>query len=262
MPKLSIITVNLNNAAGLERTIQSVVGQTFKDYEYLVIDGTSRDDSVDTIQRHAAHIDRWVIEKDSGVFHAMNKGIALAKGDYCLFLNSGDELLGSDILDRVFAKVAGTEYDLLFGDKMTVEDGVLVRDSEFPETLDIPFFLGRSICHQASFIKRDLFTRFGMYDEDLRIVSDWKFFLQIFLFGKIAEKNIHEITVKYDSGGISSTNESLRLAERKQVLTELVPTKVMSLCDDYRELAHRYKALTSNRTFNVISGLRRLMGRS
>ncbi|MDR2910496.1 MAG: glycosyltransferase [Bacteroidales bacterium] len=94
--KLSIITINLNNVAGLQKTIESVVKQTFTDYEYIVIDGGSTDGSADIIKQHANKITYWVSEPDKGIYNAMNKGIRVAKGEYCLFLNSGDWLINSN----------------------------------------------------------------------------------------------------------------------------------------------------------------------
>ena len=100
--KFSIITINYNNCEGLRRTIESVVNQTCHDFEYIIIDGGSTDGSVDVIKQYADQIDYWVSEPDKGIYNAMNKGVAVAKGEYCLFLNSGDSLHNNSALAKVF----------------------------------------------------------------------------------------------------------------------------------------------------------------
>ena len=103
MPKLSIITINLNNAQGLEKTIKSVVSQTYSDYEYIIIDGASTDGSVDVIQEYRNKITYWVSEPDTGIYNAMNKGILKATGEYCQFLNSGDILVDNNVTERMLS---------------------------------------------------------------------------------------------------------------------------------------------------------------
>ena len=100
--RLSVITINMNNRKGLERTIKSVVCQIFADFEYIVIDGASVDGSADVIREYADKIHYWISEPDTGIYNAMNKGILQAKGDYCLFLNSGDALYTTTVLEEVF----------------------------------------------------------------------------------------------------------------------------------------------------------------
>ena len=112
-PKLSIITINLNNAAGLRKTIESVVNQTFTDYEYLIIDGGSTDGSVEVIKEFADKITYWVSEPDKGIYNAMNKGILKARGEYLQFLNSGDWLVDNEVLFRVFS--LNHFEDILYG---------------------------------------------------------------------------------------------------------------------------------------------------
>ena len=102
--KLSIITINLNNKNGLSETISSVIAQTFTDYEYIIIDGQSTDGSLEVIKQNANHINQWISENDHGIYNAMNKGLNLAKGEYCLFLNSGDSLYDSDVLQVLFSQ--------------------------------------------------------------------------------------------------------------------------------------------------------------
>jgi acetyltransferase-like isoleucine patch superfamily enzyme len=140
--KLSIITINRNNAAGLRKTIESVVSQTYTDFEYIIIDGASTDDSVNIIKEYAEATlpcgeglgERlyWVSEPDKGIYNAMNKGILKANGEYCLFLNSGDWLYDNDVLNDVFS-ISPTEdivygNDVFIGANVTILDGVTIGD--------------------------------------------------------------------------------------------------------------------------------------
>ena len=100
--KLSIITINFNDAKGLEKTIQSVINQTYKDFEYIVVDGASTDGSVDVIKKYSNKLTHWVSEPDTGIYNAMNKGTRMASGEYCLYLNSGDFLADNDVLEKAF----------------------------------------------------------------------------------------------------------------------------------------------------------------
>ena len=118
--KLSVITINYNNRDGLRQTIESVVGQTYRDFEYIIIDGGSTDGSVDVIKEYADKIDYWVSEKDKGIYNAMNKGVAVALGEYCLFLNSGDTLCHPDVLAQV--QKAGTDADIICRNAIIHED--------------------------------------------------------------------------------------------------------------------------------------------
>ena len=114
MKKLSIITINRNNSAGLHKTIESVVSQTFTDYEYIIIDGASTDGSVDIIKQYANKITSWVSEPDKGIYNAMNKGILKATGEYLLFLNSGDSLHTYNVLNEIFRKEINSK--IILGD--------------------------------------------------------------------------------------------------------------------------------------------------
>ncbi|MCC6690867.1 MAG: glycosyltransferase, partial [Bacteroidia bacterium] len=121
MPKLSVISINLNNRLGLEKTIKSVIDQSFQDFEYIVIDGASTDGSIDVIKANADKFSYWVSEKDKGIYHAQNKGIAHANGEYLLFLNSGDYLYSSNVLQTFFSK--NYSEDILYGDLMLDNGG-------------------------------------------------------------------------------------------------------------------------------------------
>ncbi|MCL2295424.1 MAG: glycosyltransferase [Spirochaetes bacterium] len=175
MPKLSIITINLNNSQGLRKTIESVVSQTFTDFEYIVIDGGSTDGSVDVIRQYAEKITYWVSEPDTGIYNAMNKGIRKARGEYCVFLNSGDWLISSTTLHDVFIEIENyIPADIYYSDRVDSDGSVF----KFPKQMGINYLLYHPISHQNSLIKRKLFLEHGFYNENLRLASDWEFFVK------------------------------------------------------------------------------------
>ena len=127
MKQISIITINYNNASGLEKTIRSVVEQTYNEYEYIIIDGASSDKSKEVIQEYQRYIDFWCSEKDSGIYNAMNKGIQKASGEYLLFLNSGDVLNNSAVLADIHGFLSGEDF--VYGDLVFVRgDGEETAD--------------------------------------------------------------------------------------------------------------------------------------
>jgi glycosyltransferase involved in cell wall biosynthesis len=213
--KLSIITINKDNAAGLERTIKSVTEQTFDDYEYIVIDGASKDGSVDVIGRYADKIHRWVSEPDAGIYNAMNKGIRKAAGDYCLFLNSGDWLTGNETLKRVFAEIehAG-KADVYYSDLITDTN----EYCKYTPSININHLISGTVSHQNSIISRELFVSHGYYNESLDISSDWEYFLKERWFHQIRFVHIETTIAVFCMNGISSANNKKHMAEDVQVI--------------------------------------------
>lgn len=222
--KLSIITINYNNANGLEKTIVSVMSQTHrKEIEYIVIDGASTDGSVGILERYSDQIDIVVSEKDSGIYNAMNKGVRRASGDYLLFLNSGDTLYAEEVLNNCLPQLG--EEDIIIG-QLSFMDGSGLAAT--PGQLSLLFFYDRSLPHPATFIKRELLIK-RPYDESLRIASDWKFFMQSIVLENATYKTIVTIVSSFDCNGISSKNRTLCKVEKDKVLLELIPERI--LCD-------------------------------
>ena len=237
MMQLSIITINLNNVLGLEKTIKSVVQQKHIEYEFIVIDGASEDGSVKVIEEHEAKIDYWISEPDKGIYNAMNKGIQQAKGEYLLMLNSGDWLLNDTILSKLF-KNNSSEYDILYGDVQWESNNKLLNVRKFPDTLTFQYFYKKSLGHQAAFIKRSLHDVAGLYDEKLRFSADWKFFILSVCKFNASYKHLPLVVSICDSDGFS-WNPNLapvRKSEHDLVLEEYFSVFV----EDYREL-NRYK---------------------
>lgn len=218
--KLSVITINYNNCDGLRKTIESVVNQTYKDFEYIVIDGGSTDGSVDVIKEYACKIDYWVSEPDKGIYNAMNKGVNVASGEYVIFMNSGDIFYNSNVIDDVYAQ--NINEDIICGDMALSIGGVKV----VPETLTMEFFYESSLSHQASFIRRDVQLRFP-YDESKKIVSDWRFYIESIILNNASYKKINLIVSLFDFGGVSNAQKEKEMQERNEVLKELIPPCIL-----------------------------------
>lgn len=223
--KLSIITVNYNDAKGLERTIKSVISQSYHNFEFIVIDGGSSDRSLDIIKKYEHHIDYWISEPDGGIYQGMNKGLRQAKGDYVNFMNSGDRFHSTDVLKRIFT--LDTDADIITGTHTGSPHPNVGKDGISLYTL-----CTGAIDHQASFIKRDVALRHP-YDEKYKIVSDWKFFIEALIIDDCSFFYTETVVVDVDMTGISNTSLDLNRREREAVLIELFPKRILS---DYRLL--------------------------
>lgn len=242
--RLSIITVNFNNCDGLQKTINSVVSQTFRDFEWIVIDGGSTDGSKELIGQYADHFAYWVSEPDKGIYNAMNKGVRMAKGEYLQFLNSGDWLVDEKVLERCF--VHSFSADIAYGNLNLVYSNGDKEKVVFPEHLTLRFLYHESLGHGASFIKRDLFEH-EQYEENYRIVSDWSFYVKMMLENRSFEF-INEDIICFDLNGVSMTNEALGKQERDQVITQLFPK---TLIEDYKLMDEMEIQLNQDRVKKV-----------
>jgi glycosyltransferase involved in cell wall biosynthesis len=222
--KLSIITINLNNADGLKQTMESVTEQIFQGYEFIVIDGGSTDGSLDVIHSHADKITRWVSEPDTGIYGAMNKGLCLACGEYVYFLNSGDRLVSPEVLDQIFAKNAYCE-DLLYGNTVRPDGANGFREWPQPDELTVACFFRNGICHQSIFYKKELFNILGNYDESFKIAADWEFNIRV-LLARRSTRHVPIAVVHYKGSGISETQPDLSSRERSIILKRLLPDAV------------------------------------
>ena len=345
--KLSIITINYNNAEGLRKTLASVAAQTYADIEHIIIDGGSTDGSVEVIREYAdnqvkgyrlevkgeensladinastpytlhhtpsAHVVRWISEPDKGIYNAMNKGIEIALGkrvvnsfnrselvedknkdieialgkmgvtddhhsmplashlspnslsDYIQILNSGDILAAADVTERMLEAMGNGQWaidndsnrqspianrqisditpassplasrlspiengpTIFYGNMIKVNAaGKVVGKSGYTEYSLRQFFVS-TLNHDCAYIRRDLFEEYGLYDENLKIVSDWKWYLQAIGLGRVKPEYVDIDVTIFDDGGISETNLALRNAERRKVLEELLPPAVL-----------------------------------
>ena len=258
MIRLSIITINYNNALGLKKTIESVVQQTSDDFEYIVIDGASTDGSKEIIQANEVHISHWVSEPDQGIYNAMNKGIKAAKGKYCQFLNSGDYLVSKDTISKMMA--LEDDSAIIYGNMIKFwPDGKKIKNTVVNTDSMFNFYMG-SLNHSPAWIKRDLFEKYGLYDEKLKIVSDWKFYLDVIALHNESVKYIDMDVTCFEMTGISNTNSKLDKAERRAVLEEKILQSVLYDYDRYwRDIdmmkrIKRYKFL-----YKIVSVLERIL---
>ncbi len=215
MPLISIITINYNNAIGLQKTIESVIDQSFQDFEFIVIDGNSTDTSVDAIKANQ-RINYWVSETDSGIYNAQNKGLDKAKGDYFLFLNSGDCLADKDTLKNVSGYLDST--GIVYGDLITrAADGVKTHE-ESPDNADVYHFMISTLWHPCAFIHRTVFEKAGKYNEAFKITADYEFFIRAILKHGVSSKHIPVPVSVFDLSGISNdpANDALQLEERRR----------------------------------------------
>jgi glycosyltransferase involved in cell wall biosynthesis len=211
--RLSIITVNRNNAGGLAKTIASVVSQSYRDFELIIIDGASDDESTEIITENANQLSYWISETDNGTYHAMNKGIKVAKGEYCLFLNSGDYLVHSTVLEKIFNQ--RIEADIISGDVLKIRSNGKFRRVSSPETISLHKLCIHSLPHQATLIRTSLFDEIGYYTESYKIVSDWEFFLKAIVLHEKSYMHIDEDVSYFRIGGVSSSKENFELAHQE-----------------------------------------------
>lgn len=242
MPKLSIITVNYNNLDGLKRTLESVINQTWQEFEYIVIDGNSTDGSLDYIESQSCNIDYWVSEPDKGVYNAMNKGISKATGEYLLFLNSGDHFFSDVILQDIHHVLVNE--DLVYFN-IEVKSSTSSKIIVYPEKLRFSDFYFGTICHQSTFIKKELFHEIGLYDENLKIVSDWKFFILALFKYNCSYLKVDLVLTSYYLDGMSSDSANLQvlIRERQQVLN----SDFKRFVEDFKELNELRKTVSSLR---------------
>lgn len=233
MKSLSIITVNLNNSKGLIKTIKSVLSQTYKDFEYIIIDGGSTDESVKVIQSFtdipqgvyhtpgsmpighpqllsvpcspsslAFELSYWLSEPDYGVYQAMNKGIRISKGNYLLFLNSGDYLVNETVLEDVFSTSHNASF--LLGRCNVSDNGFVVHTIIPPSKVTFGFLYFAGLAHQSTFIKREMFLKYGYYREDFRYNSDIEFWYRTIILNCCSTETLTTIISDYNKDGISS----------------------------------------------------------
>ena len=316
--KLSIITINYNNAEGLRKTLASVASQTYAEIEHIIIDGGSTDNSVEVIREYESSLAsrlcgvpenargdlgcssplasrlKWISEKDTGIYNAMNKGIRMATGDYCQFLNSGDMLAADDVTERMMAalkahrcKVESVECKgmengkadntaphrliasspisnvptIFYGNMLKVlPNGKILHDAcNGGNDVTLDMFYRGCLNHSPAYIKRSLFDKYGMYDESLRICSDWKFYMQSIVLGGETVQYVDIDMTLFDMTGISETNKDLLNNERNQLLKEMVPVGILRDYDNYHFAVDQYKRLKKHHLWGLVYLVERVL---
>lgn len=282
--KLSIITINYNNAEGLRKTLVSVASQTYRDIEHIIIDGASTDGSVDVIreyentikQQRCVTIDKstiqvkWLSEPDNGIYDAMSKGVKKASGDYIWILNSGDCVAAADTVGCMMEVISHhtPSIPLLLGNIVKFyPDGRKVNEkrSNTNSTVPIPLdtsmltFYRGTVPQDAAFVRRDLFEKYGLFDPELKIVSDWKLYLNMIALGDIIPMYVNIDVVHFDMSGVSNTNASKRYAEKRAYLEEILPASVLKDYDVYSFPIEQYKRLRKHHLWGLVWFIERVL---
>lgn len=231
-PKISVITVCFNTADCIEKTILSVINQTYQNIEYIIIDGGSTDGTLDIIRKYAGHICYWVSEPDKGIYDAMNKGIAKATGDYINFMNAGDSFISSEVLPKVISYLG--EEDIISGNEIAIRNEKIEDYTKSPQKINFEFLCNDCLRHQATFIKTSLLKQ-TMYDTTLKIAADWKFWFVQLLINKCSYKAIDVDICLFSRNGISTIDTANQGSkERRIVIHEYMGDKGVFLYDKNR----------------------------
>ena len=275
--KLSIVTINYNNAEGLRMTMESVLKQTYRNIEYIVVDGASTDGSIDVIREMSASLNdemsrdkslndgislTWTSEPDNGIYNAMNKGIKRASGEYIQILNSGDLLADDNVIERMMDSLLEHNYpELLYGNAIDVYDGKRISSHGHGIEYSLRQLYNGTYPHDSTFFKRELFSddRYGLYDENLKIVSDWKWFLQSIGLGSVKPVYVNIDVTLFDVTGISSTNIELDQKERQQVLKEVLPPAIYADYEQYVLPMSQYKRLKRHHLWGLVHLIERVL---
>ena len=218
MQKISIVTINYNNASGLERTIQSVVSQTYRPVELIVIDGASTDESVSVMEKYSNSIHYRVSEKDAGIFDAQNKGLREATGDYVLVLNSGDELQQPGTLATVF-QTQRTE-DIVYGNMTIVHPDGKREAGKMPENITVEHMMNDTLWHPVSFVQSGFLKRTGLYDTSYQIVADYEWFLRAIFIHHATLRYVDLTVAVFYLGGLSSLPENAEKIRKERIIAQ------------------------------------------
>lgn len=267
--KISIVTINYNNAEGLRKTLASVASQTYPNIEHVIVDAASTDGSVDVIcdyesaNRSSVHplTIVWSSKKDKGIYNGMNIGIQRATGDYIQILNSGDVLAAPDVTERMMAALDSLNtkrstlnedaISILYGNMLKSYDGktIINRDTcggEMYTPESFLYFYKGTLNHDCAYIRRDLFDKYGLYNEEMKICSDWEWYVRAIVLGgeKAVYTNI-DVTI-FDMNGVSEShgkNAELIKKERREYLEKILPASVLHDYDTFSLPIIQYQRL-------------------
>ena len=267
--KLSIVTINRNNAAGLEKTLKSVASQACKDFEHIIIDGASTDNSVEVIKNYESslstlktpHSIKWISEPDKGIYNAMNKGIRMASGDYIEILNSGDSLCDEHVVEKMLAALEENKYpEILYGNMIKQwPDGRTHCDRCGNGKLTMLSFYHGTLNHNPACIRRNLFEKFGYYDENLKIVSDWEWYLKAIPLGGVQPVYVNLDVTIFDMTGVSESNTAYWKVERRPVLEREVPPMILADYDRYADDMRMMDRINRHHLHGVVRFMERVL---
>ena len=218
MKNLSVITICYNEP-NLEETCESIVNQTWQDFEWIVIDGGSNKETLDIFEKYKDRIDKFISEPDSGIYNAYNKGLKLATGKYLSFMNAGDCFYHNEVLNLFNCYVQNNKADIYYGEcEYTFRRPDNSRDivTNNPKTVSREFFILSNICTQGMFIAKDIFDEYGLFNENYKVCADYEKWLQAIRDNRTFEY-LPIVVAKFDLNGISSNKKTRILTQSERL---------------------------------------------
>lgn len=263
--KLSIVTINYNDAIGLKKTLESVASQKPCDceVEHIVVDGGSTDTSVEVIKQYP-HVSRWVSENDNGIYDAMDKGIRMAlDGDcgYIQILNAGDCLYSDHVIEDMYLALQEKNYPgIMYGNMIRNYDTKQVRDTNgCQHEWTMYDFIKGTVNHDPTWISRGMYEKYGLYDPELRISSDWKWFVNAIVFGGEQPVYVPIDVTLFDVTGISETQLEKREAEREAELRKMFPEAVLKDYWNYHFPINQIQRLKRHHLWPIVYFMERVL---
>lgn len=269
--KITVVTVCYNAVKELEKTMLSVLNQTYPNIEYVVIDGASNDGTVDVIKKYADRLSYWVSEPDKGIYDAMNKGIQHATGEWINFLNAGDEYSFSTILETMSTYIE-EDARILRGNILRVYPKAKVKSvgvtKQNPGLIDM---FNNTFHHQACLIQTSLFHEIGLYSTEYKLVSDWKFFFDCVVLNKVKTKYVDLTVALFDMTGASSINTMKCKDESEHYLRKVYGDELYELLEElsiyrkskiivkYYVLRKKFFSSLSSKRFNQLLTIKRYL---
>ena len=211
---MAIITVNRNNYSGLIKTLKSIFSLNNNKLQHFIIDGNSSDLQETFFDLQKNYIFEYISENDSGIYHAMNKGVGLSNSEYLLFLNSGDAFNVTFKIEDLFNFIG--KFDLVYGDILDLGH-IIANEVRYPEVLSFEYMLCGGLPHQATAIRKSLFTKVGLYNENYKIISDWVFFMEALFIHNVSYKHVPIVITDFEGGGVSSLSANTKLIVKEQI---------------------------------------------
>ena len=226
-PYISIITVVYNDKKGMEFTAKSVASQTaLSQAEWIIIDANSQDGTKDIINKYKEYATYTISEPDEGIYYGMNKGIAIAKGKYCIFMNAGDSFYDNTVIENIIKEPFFGNTDYILGNSKEEKGGRIIGSYISPKKITARFFFTASLCHQSTLISTERLKKFGGYDTKYRITADAKFFFEDLILRDATFNNTDIIISTYNVEGISYIQASEAYKEKQEFLNELIKPRI------------------------------------